>query len=137
MAFHIIFYVANNSPLHTITNNNQNDIIKVQDKFQIALILVFAYHLCDSVRNLLALVYLVCGVKLACVELLYEVLSVNALLGIAAFVKIHDRFSHAGKVCSDGPPDGYNKPEYLSHFLVDRGQLLYALVIIYWCVLGV
>ena len=80
-----------------------NDTVDVSSLFNSALTMVFAYHLVDSVRNTLAILYVVFGLHSAFLERTYEFLAANCLLGIATLVMIHERFSDYGKICSTAP----------------------------------
>eukprot|EP00347_Sterkiella_histriomuscorum_P024430 403331145 len=97
--------------------------------------MVFAYHIIDSFRNLLALLYVVSFLKFDIIEIIYDFLALNSLLGVATLIIIHERFSEQGKLCST-KPDNFDSNKTYSSLLIDRGQLLYSLVIIYWGVLG-
>ena len=74
-------------------SNPKGELIDVSALFNRALIMVFAYHIIDSFRNLLALLYVVSFLKFDIIEIIYDFLALNSLLGVATLIIIHERFS--------------------------------------------
>lgn len=99
--------------------DNDLDIEKRSELFDMPLKLMGAYHIIEWVRMTIFLVTLLLGQNFIP---LWYLTSLNTLFGIAAYITVHVvRFSENGKACSDG--------EDRQKF---RGAMLLAEVIIFW-----